>query len=231
LPEDFLVILITTKLTESKKMGLWQIMYGIKQSDLDDYIKWFEEDHIAEKMDRPGYSWAAHYQIDQVQNDKFKTVDPGFIAMFGSHNTRTFYDPCPLQLKKTQDEVTRSMIPKRQSAQASILCEEWKIDKSADSPEMIPIHSPWILIKAFDSISNDQLFNAWCCQCFMKEAVSQPGFMRGRKFLGSDSTLKHSLIIECEQPIDVTVNENHDDFNDLKFEEVSQVLARRVWPS
>ncbi|MFT7674744.1 MAG: hypothetical protein ACI845_003161, partial [Gammaproteobacteria bacterium] len=90
-------------------MGLWQILYGIKPSDLNDYIKWFEEDHIAEKLARPGYDWAAHYQIDNEQSDISEVNDQKFIAMFGSHNTQAFYNPCPLQLKKFQDDLTKSM--------------------------------------------------------------------------------------------------------------------------
>jgi hypothetical protein len=211
-------------------MGLWQILYGIKKTELNDYIEWFESAHIAEKLDRPGYHWAAHYQIDNSSRNKADSLNHQFIALFGSHSTRTFFDPCPIQLKKSQDELTRSMIARRQSPEASILCEEWREDNQSDSERLEPIHAPWILINTFNSISSDQLFNAWCCQSYLKDVSKQPGFIRARKFLGSDSTVKHSIIIECDRPIEITIKESNGDFKDLQFNVKPVIAARRIWP-
>ena len=37
-------------------------MYDIDETNRDDYLDWFHNVHIPEKLSREGYEWAGHYQ-------------------------------------------------------------------------------------------------------------------------------------------------------------------------
>ena len=43
--------------------GIWAIWYDIAGEHRNEYIHWFHEVHIPEKLSRPGYLWAAHYEL------------------------------------------------------------------------------------------------------------------------------------------------------------------------
>ncbi len=55
--------------------------------------------HIPEKLSRPGYDWAGHYE-----------GGGRYLALFGGADARAFLDPSPAQLKGMQDELTRRMV-------------------------------------------------------------------------------------------------------------------------
>ncbi len=42
--------------------GIWAIAYDLQNGGRQDYLTWFHEVHIPEKLSRPGYVWAAHFQ-------------------------------------------------------------------------------------------------------------------------------------------------------------------------
>ena len=43
--------------------AVWLLSYGLTAQSRDDYLGWFHDVHVPEKLARPGYTWAAHYQI------------------------------------------------------------------------------------------------------------------------------------------------------------------------
>ena len=94
-----------TDFTKKDKMSdaIWIIMYDLKHDRETEYLEWFDEVHIPEKLARPGYTWASHYQ---VLPDGGETVsggrDRGYIAMFGGEATSVFYNPSPAQLAPAQ---------------------------------------------------------------------------------------------------------------------------------
>ena len=59
-------------------MGIWLIKYGLQKQAETEYLDWFHDIHIAEKLARPGYTWAAHYRISDNNSGA-----PEFIALFG----------------------------------------------------------------------------------------------------------------------------------------------------
>ena len=42
--------------------GIWLLFYDIAAADRDHYVDWFHRCHISEKLARPGYRWAAHFE-------------------------------------------------------------------------------------------------------------------------------------------------------------------------
>ena len=112
--------------------AVWAIIYDLPEEGRDEYMEWYHEVHIPEKLARPGYTWAAHYEV-QHPGERFekiaarlnRTDDPalasgaGFIALFGGESTRVFYDPSPAQLKERQNAETRAMTGMRIQAKDS----------------------------------------------------------------------------------------------------------------
>ena len=42
--------------------GIWLLFYDIAAADRDQYVDWFHRYHVSEKLARPGYRWAAHFE-------------------------------------------------------------------------------------------------------------------------------------------------------------------------
>ena len=87
--------------------AIWAIHYDLAEPDRAGYLAWFHETHMPEKLARPGYLWAAHYEIVHGGSGS------GFLALFGAEAARAFLNPSPGQLARL------SHVAWRQSAQLS----------------------------------------------------------------------------------------------------------------
>ena len=54
--------------------GIWAIWYDLPAEHQAEYLEWFHHVHIPDKLARPGYVWAAHYELED---------DKGYLALFG----------------------------------------------------------------------------------------------------------------------------------------------------
>ena len=43
--------------------AVWAIIYDLPEEGRDEYMDWYHGVHIPEKLARPGYTWAAHYEV------------------------------------------------------------------------------------------------------------------------------------------------------------------------
>ncbi|MBT4093823.1 MAG: hypothetical protein HOE85_07650, partial [Nitrospinaceae bacterium] len=43
--------------------AIWAIFYDLPEEGREAYFEWFHGVHIPEKLTRPGYLWAAHYEV------------------------------------------------------------------------------------------------------------------------------------------------------------------------
>ena len=102
--------------------SVWLLFYDIAAVDRDNYVDWFHCCHIPEKLARPGYRSAVHFEAPPISgnSDLYR-----FIAIFGGNCTRGFLDPSPAQLKLTQSDDTRDMMALRQNPSSAILAHEW----------------------------------------------------------------------------------------------------------
>ena len=105
------------------------------------YLEWFHHAHIPEKLSRPGYLWAAHYELGHGGPRFQKVVDGlvhadapdlgrgrGFLALFGGLSAHTFLNPSPGQLKERQDALTQRMLGVRQESYSCIFSQETRVD-------------------------------------------------------------------------------------------------------
>ena len=101
--------------------SLWFLNYQIEKNNFKEYISWFHNYHIIEKLNRPGYNWAAHYQVQEINLGVIKKNFYEFVGFFGGKDTQVFLDPSPSQLKKNQSIETRQMMKFRNKSLSLML--------------------------------------------------------------------------------------------------------------
>ena len=80
--------------------GIWAIAYDIPDELKAEYLDWFHHVHIPEKLSRPGYVWAAHYELPLV------TKGPsGYLALFGDGRPEHIADEALRQALVSLDAV------------------------------------------------------------------------------------------------------------------------------
>lgn len=212
--------------------AVWMIIYDLERTQADEYLRWFDEVHIPEKLVRPGYTWAAHYQVS-VTNDDF---DSTFVALFGGTDSRVFYNPSPAQIKPNQPPETRRMMGYRSNSKMLILAEEWTLDSatrtSATSSGIVAEH---INLALFNASDNDESLGAWLVQDYLENST-RSGVTR--KYLTSTGSVRHVLLQEPEtdeDPSHLFTSSASNDWSThvsgyLSFPAGTPLSARRVWP-
>ena len=140
--------------------AIWILQYDLTSRSEYEYLNWFHNIHIPEKLARPGYLWAVHYkgQIGALVNSENRS---SYLALFGGVSTRTFLDPSPAELRGMQDDFTREMIGKRLSSKGDVFALEWSVSGSKN------LHEPRSMQIDFFSIladGNDEEVGAWAAK-------------------------------------------------------------------
>ena len=216
--------------------AIWMIIYDLDQTHTDRYLQWFNDVHIPEKLARPGYTWAAHYQIIA---DEGSTAS-SYVALFGGTDSRVFYNPSPAQIKPNQSPETRTMMGYRANSKMLILTEEWVSVSDNGSPDTSPDTSPRITaenisLALFDANGNDENLGAWLVQDYL---VDSAGSGVTRKFLASTGATRHVVVHEMsadEIPGRSIVDASSSDWSTqvssyLSHPAGAPSVARRVWP-
>ena len=232
--------------------AIWAIYYDLPREGRKEYLDWFHRVHIPEKLARPGYVWAAHYEVvppgkafEKVLARLGREEDPalasgaGFIALFGGESTRTFHDPSPAQLKERQSAETREMVSRRINALGLIFCEEWRIEgPSAASREAEDVLSPAIQMGRYDAQGNDADLQAWYAQERMPGVERTEGCVGARKLLASSGAPRHSVLyeyvsLEAREENYVALEETewtHRVHGYLLHPPGSPLVGSRIWP-
>lgn len=186
-------------------MGIWLIYHSIANAHREEYLHWFEGQHTDEKLARPGYDWACHYEV--TPNGISDAAEHAFIAMFGADSTRVFFDPSPAQIKPNQDELTRTMIGYRVKPLATIVTQEW-CEYSASPDNQLTtrgvVNSKYIRLGIFDHKVDDQTVVAWCAQDHFPKLASSEEFVVARKWLASFGEYRHMVLEEHSSAIKST---------------------------
>ena len=201
--------------------AIWALIYDITEENRSDYLAWFHEVHIPEKLDREGYEWAGHYKGDSQQSTRY-------IAFFGGTSTRTFFDPSPQQLKKNQDELTRKMIGMRQNSYTLVFTEEWDIEglnineRPGDA----------IIFSCANSTNNDEALCSWLAQKNMPAFALAKGSVRGRKLLSATGPAKHGMLYQftTELARDRFLNTRDSANIEFSYQANTPLAGNRIWP-
>ncbi len=182
--------------------AIWIIMHDLKRAREAEYLEWFHEVHIPEKLARPGYTWSSHYQVLRGGDETSSgDGDMGCIAMFGGRDASVFYNPSPAQLAPTQPAETRDMMGCRTNSRSLILSGEWAADGHGVVGETkSAIDADMISVALCDAAGNDEDFGAWLVQEHLKSIAQDSDCIRVRKFLASTGGAKHAIFHERSNP-------------------------------
>jgi len=173
--------------------GIWAIWYDIAAAQRAVYLAWFHEVHIPEKLARPGYLWAAHYELTR------EGTHPGYLALFGGNSTHTFFNPSPRQLLTRQSAQTKEFMGMRRNSSSAIFGEEVRIDGPAAAQRGPgPATGPAIQLGNYNAANaavEDDL-GAWYAQERLPLLAKMPGCMGARKMLATAGEYKHAILHE-----------------------------------
>ena len=172
--------------------SVWLLNYDIAASDRDHYLSWFHDDHIPEKLARPGYRWAAHYEAP-ASHDAAGLYR--YIGMFGGDSTKVFLDPSPAQLKLTQTENTRAMMRLRQNPSAAILAHEWS-SFATDNILDMRIDGPYIALLSIEALQHNERVGSIAAQHLAPDFVAQDGAIACHKFTNVMGAPRHMMLFE-----------------------------------
>ena len=241
--------------------GIWAIWYELADvvAERSEYLDWFHRVHIPEKLSRPGYLWAAHYELGHGGARFQKVVDGlvhtperalgrgrGFLALFGGFTAHTFLNPSPGQLKSRQDDATRRMIGMRREVYSCIFAEETRVDGpelARRGPGITP--GPFVQMGNFNVARHDleDDVGAWYAQHRLPFMATMPGCIGARKLLATAGWGKHSILYEYvslearEQHFVPHEEQAHDAASwtarvlpQLVHAPCSPAVGRRIWP-
>jgi hypothetical protein len=240
--------------------GIWALWYELPEAAKSEYFEWFHNVHIPEKLARPGYLWAAHYELGHGGSRFKKVVDGlhharesglgrggGYLALFGGHTAHTFLDPSPAQLAQRQSPRTRKMIGLRQEIYSCVFAEETRVDGpdvARRGPGMTP--GPIIQMGNFNVASHEAEteVGAWYAQYRLPFMAAMPGCIGARKLLAAAGWGKHSILYEFvslkerEARFIPHEEEAHDSASwtarilpQLRHAPCSPAVGRRIWPA
>ena len=193
--------------------AIWALAYEILNDDREAYLDWFHQIHIPEKLARPGYRWAAHFEGSTTTPDAHS-----YIALFGGISTRIFLDPSPAQLKPKQDDLTREMMTRRHNPFATILGHEWRDDSTPSTgnddrvaAEAIPsgaipsgaIHSDWLEFLVIDAAGQGEAIGAWTVQTLL------PKLQKHNPDAAKTAAVTHKLISVTGAPAHILFYETN----------------------
>jgi hypothetical protein len=225
--------------------AIWALAYDILNDDRQSYLDWFHRIHIPEKLNRPGYRWAAHFEGSTTTPNTYS-----YIALFGGISTRIFLDPSPAQLKIKQDDLTRGMMARRRNPFATILAHEWS-DRSTpstsndDAISADAINSDWLDFLVIDAAGQGENIGAWAVQNLLpklqknKLDAAKNGVIT-RKFISVTGAPAHILFHETNRTglaDDTTAAASRIDSEALILSDMPETTSlchrsgKRIWPA
>ena len=173
--------------------GLWLIAYDLDPGREAEYLHWFHETHIPEKLARPGYNWAAHY----LSKGAGESGRHRYIALFGGDDSSVFYDPSPEQIKPNQPPETKSMMGFRSNVGIYICSLEWIRNKNEKVLNPKPaIDSKEMDLLTFEVPAGDQTLPSALVQKLWPGLKKQSQFNRLHKYLSSTGERRHIVLVE-----------------------------------
>ena len=183
--------------------AIWALAYDISNDDRQSYLDWFHRAHIPEKLARPGYRWAAHFEGSANTPNAHS-----YIALFGGISTRIFLDPSPAQLKTKQDDLTRGMMARRRNPFATILAYEWRDGSTSsisngDAVAAEAINSDWLDFLVIDVAGQGEAIGAWAVQNLL------PKLQQDNPDAAKTTAITHKLISVTGAPAHILFYETN----------------------
>jgi hypothetical protein len=239
--------------------GIWAAWYDLPESGGDEYIGWLHETYLPEMLKRPGYLWAAHFEVtgggsrmNRVQEKLTYTSDEsagsgtGYILLFGAASPHVFCGPSLAEIEKEQTPETGGMLGRRIGVRTCIFNEEARVDGpevASRGPGLTP--GPAIQMGSFNANSLEDEFDlgAWYAQYRLPTMARMTGCVGARKLVSTAGWAKHSILYEFTSL--EAREENFQGQEDIALDEKewtgrviryvthapgSPSVGRRIWP-
>ena len=210
--------------------AIWILQYDLKSGSEHEYLNWFHNIHIPEKLGRPGYLWAVHYQGQIVALDHSENRR-SFLALFGGIATRTFLDPSPSELRGTQDDLTREMMGKRLSSKGNVFALEWSVNGPEGLQEPRSIQLDFFSIR---TDGNDEEVGAWAAKSLPSLSnISELDDSKIYKLISVTSSHFHGILHDANSHHPLGPNKNlfrpqtSEFLRDFVIEHFN---GQRIWP-
>ena len=192
--------------------SIWATWYDLPKEDEAEYNDWLHHTHIRETLKRPGYMWAAHYELVDRESPKSKkkdhlayTDDPSipngteFLLLFGAASAEVFLSPNPAQLAETYSDETKAMIAKRIGERTGIFTEVDRVNgPAADTRAVGGVPAPIVQMGAFNCFTPEDDFDlsSWYAQDRLPAMKYMRGCVGTRKLVSVAGWAKHSIFYE-----------------------------------
>lgn len=192
--------------------GIWAVWYDLPESGGEEYVSWLHEKHLPEMLKRPGFLWAAHFevtgggaQMNRVQEELTYTPDESigsgtdYVLLFGAASPHVFCDPSLTEIEAAQSAETSEMLSRRVGVRTCIFSEEARVDGpevAARGPGLTP--GPTIQMGSFNANSLEAEFDlgAWYAQYRLPTMGRMKGCLGARKLVSVSGWAKHSILYE-----------------------------------
>ncbi|MBU2582047.1 MAG: hypothetical protein KJ622_10050 [Alphaproteobacteria bacterium] len=223
--------------------AIWAILYDLGEEHRGDYLDWFDNVHIPEKLARPGYISAGHYAVISKDGTPRSVGDgdssegtAGYIAVFGGTDTAVFLNPSPAQIKPNQSELTRTMMGYRSNSNSIVAAREWSFEIR---PGVAAGAAEAVLITCCDVPGQDEAYGAWCVQALRPALSEMQGFRSMSKYLPTVGQMKHVTLSGFSSgdqgfaALDIAIAPDWGERSPVVLEHFpgSPYVARRIWPA
>jgi hypothetical protein len=196
--------------------GIWATWYDLAEDGREDYFAWLHGTHLPALMVRPGYLWAASYEVQDSGPPRGGVYDPEthgvglgggrdlgtgsqFIQLVGAAEPQVFFNPSLDVIPEIVNDEAKAMIARRQGVRSAILLEEARVN----GPEirLRPVATapgPVIQLGALrlTSLGAQFTLGAWYAQDRMMAMTRLPGAVAMRKCAVVAGWAKHAPLYE-----------------------------------
>lgn len=239
--------------------SIWATWYDLPKEEEAEYIDWLHGAHVKEALGRPGYLWAAHYELIDRESPASKrkshlayaddaSVPAGteFLLLFGAASSEVFLNPAPAQVMAAQDEKTKAMLAKRIGERAGVFTEADRVsgpDAALRATGAAP--APVLQMGTYNCFTPEDDFDlsAWYAQDRLPAMKYMPGCVGARKLVSVAGWAKHAIFYEFSSLEKVLAHFPRADKlipgeNDWSYRACRRLLhapgsptrGRRIWP-
>lgn len=192
--------------------SIWATWYDLAPESKSEYISWLHDEYLPETTAKPGFLWAAHYEVtgggahmNKITDQLARIDDPDigtgsqYVMLVGASSPHTFFHPQIITSADGTGGDEREMFKHRIGTRSCIFVEEERVNGpeiSTRAPGTTP--GPAIQMGSFRTQEQDQEFDlaAWYTQYRLAAIARMPGAICARKMVSVAGWAKHSVMYE-----------------------------------
>jgi hypothetical protein len=192
--------------------GIWATWYDLAEDGRDEYLDWLHTTHLPKLEARPGFAWAAHYEItgggatmDKISgrlaraDDETLGTGTQFVVLVGATSPHVFFRPDITKLEADLSDRAGDMLGRRLGVRTCIFTEEARIngpEYDQHAPGATP--GPAIQFGNFRTRALEDEYDlaAWYAQYRLPAMARMPGCIATRKLVSVVGWGKHAVLYE-----------------------------------